>query len=1410
MNNQNPEGRNAGAAALPKIMSKEIVFGADKWSVSFYIEYKPAFLDEQGAWKPGFEDKFIKFINPDFKNNFRVALTFETFPFLAGFFLNEKKILICSTRTSRELFLISSLRRHNTEPLGNNPPKYSEQELSALKSHVYKVVALASKTFPSNIEIITAQYNLPDLLNGDEFAKAKNAYNRITARLLSELNAYHSSIFEKLTDFGLNLAAGYALLRVHLLKFLAILPSLDYDKEGGDVKRIFLEMIRRVCFDSNVAKIKNIGGDGKPLPEWLLILFKFSYIAVTLTHCRLFAFAARNIVKTFARRFIAGESIGGAKASLAALRFTSRDSTIDQLGELVVSEKEADRYCDNVIKIIRGLSSQIEPGETNKSGILRANVSVKVSALSFDFKPEAPEYTYNSVGPRLKRIFLAAKEEKVFINIDAEHYRARDLVLYIFKRTLLETKELRDFAWVGIVVQAYLRDAYPHFLEILELAEERGFTMPIRLVKGAYWDAETIEARAFEHDAPQFLNKEETDIHFRQIAIMIMKSSPHVQLCLASHNLQDHCFAEAVRKVYFASTPQIEHQCLYMTCEALSMSMAAGMDWTTRNYVPVGSLLVGMGYLVRRIMENSSMAGVLTIMRSHKKHEMVKDPDALFVEKKRAGKVVRDPSIMKMSRGFSNAPPALLYLNDQKEAVINSLNMFQNSLGMEYKQGSRLNGAVEEVRGPSDAEVVVGCIRFCSNEDVGSVVKSLHDADRIGGWRGLNPVTRASILLKAADIMLARRLELTSLIVYESGKIAGEAVADVNEAIDFVNFYAREEVLYSKKYPAALPRGVFAVISPWNFPIAISCGMSAAALVAGNTVALKSSKQTPLIAQLMTDIFHDAGVPRDVFAHLPGSGHDVGPLIVNDDRVNGIAFTGSKEVGVWIAHQASKRLSINSASGGIKSPVKVVAEMGGKNPIIITANAELDETVSASLYSCFGHAGQKCSAASRLLVDERIIERFATRFKDACAGVCVGRSFVLSTSINPVISGYEKARLIREGGLARVEAVKNGGKALLDRLEEDLPGHCVGPLVLQITPSLALKKDGFAQKELFGPIIHIIPYKTLKQAVKIANATEYGLTAGIFSQSQDDIDYLAQNLQAGNIYVNRGNTGARVGIEPFGGFKLSGTGPKAGHKDYLRAFHFEPARVSCGQKYLRAKSSIPNAWYKHIKLASQSKISAADRIGILRRAIAKFVKRNLELDSASKAEFEALAKWLENDFIGFISAPMPNRRIPGQLSYNDHSMIKGNGLLVAMDKNPNKIAVCNLIFALAAGSGVNIISPSMSAYNAWEQICACFFESGISAENLDIKLANDKLFNEALDKTGASFIIVDGNADNVREVADYISRPDIKDRKYMQTLYSNLDGPQPCDWEAFVLQFVFVRSMAVNTMRHGAPLEIEA
>ncbi|MBI4223465.1 MAG: aldehyde dehydrogenase family protein, partial [Deltaproteobacteria bacterium] len=512
---------------------------------------------------------------------------------------------------------------------------------------------------------------------------------------------------------------------------------------------------------------------------------------------------------------------------------------------------------------------------------------------------------------------------------------------------------------------------------------------------------------------------------------------------------------------------------------------------------------------------------------------------------------------------------------------------------------------------------------------------------------------------------------------------------------------------------------------------------------------------TPLITQRLADILHAAGVPEDIFIHLPGQGSQVGKLLVEDPHIAGVIFTGSKEVGMWIAHTAGKKV-VGNELFGYEAPAKVITEMGGKNAIIVSPNAELDETVAGILYSAFGNAGQKCSACSRVIVHEAVKDRLIERLKEACRNIQVGPAFEHATFINPLIARKEKERLQREVKEVIREAKLYHGKIHLDRSNEDLPGWCMGPVLVELPIHRALQGKSCAKKELFGPVLHVTGCKTREEAIQLFNATEYGLTGGIFSQSQDDVEYLSRHLEAGNLYVNRPITGARVSIEPFGGFKLSGTGPKVGGPFYLEAFHhpLEP------------------------KEARDQKV--------------------IEIDAASIQQYKELmdkaAGFFRNKFYW-------NRKIPGQLSFNDLNQIRKKGLYLALEDQPDLKTFLYLLAAWGLGCEIKVLCKKEETYAYWKTI-----EKNLKP--IPVELADAPRIVKALQDRDLSFLILEGNADEVQHfLAQIYDGTD--EKRLMRRVLTKLDAPDIHDFERYLEPFVHVRSFAVNVMRHGAPLEVD-
>jgi RHH-type proline utilization regulon transcriptional repressor/proline dehydrogenase/delta 1-pyrroline-5-carboxylate dehydrogenase len=1314
---------------------------------------------------------------------YRRDVTLYGFPMLCRVDKATKSLSIASRRLSRELYLLKVL-----ESEGKTYPELTQFAASFAQ--------LDSRHFPTEWKVVTDTLSLADW--NQDWSEVEERMKSHLGRLVGFVQTYRSTLFERVSDWGLSLTAQYALLRIHLLKFLALLPSLDHDKKGFEVKKNLIESFRRLRDDNRLIRSKGVKSLGqKALPRKYMLLVKLGQDVFKILPAGLLAVIVRFMVKMMAKRFIAGESIASSDTTLHALARTNREATLDQLGELVVSQKEAEEYVAKVLAIINGLKVHIKPGERNGAGIPKAHVSIKVSALAHDFKPQAFDYTYSLVAPRLKRILLAAAHEQVFVNIDAEHYHYRDLVLKIYRKVLLETESLKSWADTGIVIQAYLRDAALHFKDVISLARERGQRMPIRLVKGAYWDAETIESEVHSHHAPQFLNKEETDLHFRQIAYMALEHGDVIQLAVGSHNLQDHCFVEALREKKFPTAPVIEHQCLHMTYEALSHGLSK-MGWPVRNYMPIGNLLVGMAYLVRRIMENSSQVGILTIMRSHNHALANKTPIQSHRERIEKAEVSRDAIEERLDPSFKNATPARLYLEAdlrQLEAALNKLEAQIQSQQAEFKTQSGL-----KIHCGSKPELIVGVIPENTAADGMIMARELYtEMQKPESWAHAPLSHKAAVILKAADLMWARRFELSALIVLESSKAWTEALADVDEAIDFLNFYIREE--FNHKDTA--PRGVTLAIAPWNFPLAIACGLMSAPLIAGNHVILKPAEQTPLIAQKLIDLMLEAGVPKEALRVLHGDGKDVAAPLVESDWVNTIVFTGSKAVGQWIHQKAALKLT-RSPLDGADIPKKVIAEMGGKNAIIVTNNCEQDETISGILYGAFGHAGQKCSACSRVIVDREIKASLVERLSQAIGDLKVGAATDPQVFVNPLVTQADQERVREIVKLAVQEAQEHGGKVWVNRSQEQTAGFSVGPVLIELPSDRALDPDSWAQKEIFGPVIHLISYVDLDHAAELFNSTEYALTGAIYGQSQDDIDYLLSKLECGNLYINRPNTGARVAIEPFGGFKLSGTGPKAGGVHYMKEFHVH------SMSPLTQKASWGKDTGFSFKVPQKSHLSVKGRLARwekwMEKVLTHYERLTGRLSEQEKEILSDLYHWGLKESEAFFEREHSNLRTPGQLNFNKFDLSRPNLVIAVQEPKIAFNALVRASLALLSGNGLAIACCSDESYGGWRELAQTAHNCGFSGLNFELYKVGKAEFHSLAQHPKLSALHLSGNL-SFYELEEF--KPEAQ-TIYLKHFSHDLDHPSlKASWPQWMESHVYTRALAINTMRHGAPLEIE-
>ena len=872
-------------------------------------------------------------------------------------------------------------------------------------------------------------------------------------------------------------------------------------------------------------------------------------------------------VSGMARQFIAGKNPRDVIKTLRK-RYRQRIGfTVDLLGEAVVSEKEATEYAARCLDLLEGLARETrgwtDPSGRNSELFPVVNLSVKISALYSQMNPADPADAIAHLTAKLRPILRRARELGAFINFDMESFAHKNTTLELFK-TLFTEPEFVDWPHAGIVVQAYLRDAEADLRELIAWGRQRGTRFTVRLVKGAYWDYERIKANQNGWPVPVFVHKPESDANFEGLSRILLENESIVTAAFGSHNVRSIAHAQAVADELGIERSRFEFQLLYGMAGPIKRSLVA-LGYRVREYCPVGELLPGMSYLVRRLLENTSNEGFLRAKFSDNVSaaELLRDPREL-IRQGSNGAVDLEPAPERttvMSVPTRETPPGDAYQNaplinfvyrESQEKMLAAIEEMRTRIGREYPLvigGDRVRtGKTIASINPSDPRQVVGAVVEAGIPEAERAVKAARDA--FGDWGQRSFQDRAQVLERAAGILDRRRYELSALEVFEVGKPWAEADGDIREAMDFCLFYAQQKrlhglprltqhVLGEESYQHYWPRGVALVIAPWNFPIAILCGMVSAALVTGNTVIMKPAEQSAVCGAMLMEVFEEAGIPPGVLNFLPGKGSVIGAHLVDHKEVEMIAFTGSREVGLRIWESAGR------TQPGQRELKRVVCEMGGKNAIIIDSDADLDEAIVDSVYSAFGYQGQKCSALSRLIVLEENYERVVERLLSAAASLRLGNPEEAGTTVGPVIDEAAHRRILEYIEIGKREAT-------LAYQKGDVPetGYFIPPTIFtRVNPDARI-----AREEIFGPVLSVIKVRDLDEALDVANSTDYALTAGFFSRSPANIERAKAEIVAGNVYINRSCTGAVVGRHPFGGFKMSGGGTKAGGEDYLLNF----------------------------------------------------------------------------------------------------------------------------------------------------------------------------------------------------------------------------------------------------------------
>jgi RHH-type proline utilization regulon transcriptional repressor/proline dehydrogenase/delta 1-pyrroline-5-carboxylate dehydrogenase len=964
-------------------------------------------------------------------------------------------------------------------------------------------------------------------------------------RIFELVDKYPESLFSKAGFYQrlMTLSMRDEQLKLQLFRFVDVLPSLH---TSGEI----IEHLQEYFADAH---------DSRKLSEFLE-----AGVRLTRTVPWISGPILRWNVSEMARQFIAGRNPNDVMRTLRKRRTQKIGFTVDLLGETVVSETEADEYAARYLDLLEGLARETknwtDPLGKNSELFPVVNLSVKISALYSQINPADPADAVAHLTPKLRPLLRRARELGAFINFDMESYAHKNTTLELFK-TVFTEEEFKDWPHAGIVAQAYLRDSEADLRDLIEWSRARGTRFAVRLVKGAYWDYETTKSRQNGWDCPVYLQKPESDANFETLTRLLLENESVVTSAFGSHNVRSIAHAQALAEKLGIDRSRFEFQLLYGMAGPIKRALVE-MGYRVREYCPVGELLPGMSYLVRRLLENTSNEGFLRAKFSENlpAEDLLRDPCEILRGSRNG---VRPPSnatinmttsTPKTQRGasYENAPLTNIALPENQEKMRAALREQRKQFGRRVPltiNGEKIwtDNMFSSVN-PSQPDQIVGYAAEAGIPEAERAVAAARAA--FEKWRRTSFEERCQLLERAAEILERRRFELSALEVFEVGKPWVEADGDIREAIDFCTFYARQMRLIGRprltqnvpgeeSYQHYWPRGVALVIAPWNFPMAILCGMISAALATGNTVIMKPSEQSVIIGAMLMEIYEEAGVPPGVLNFLNGKGSVIGAHMVDHKDVDLIAFTGSREVGLGIWESAGKTRE------GQRELKRVICEMGGKNAMIVDSDADLDEAIVDSIYSAFGFQGQKCSALSRLIVLEENYDRVMERLLGAAASVRVGNPEEPGIVVGPVIDEAAYRRI-----LDYIEVGKKEATLAYQAKEVPPHGYFIPPTIFTgVKPNMRI-----AREEIFGPVLSVLKVRDLDEAIEVANGTDYALTGGFFSRSPANIQRIKAQLEAGNVYINRPCTGAIVGRHPFGGFKMSGSGTKAGGEDYLLNF----------------------------------------------------------------------------------------------------------------------------------------------------------------------------------------------------------------------------------------------------------------
>ncbi|OAN75300.1 bifunctional proline dehydrogenase/L-glutamate gamma-semialdehyde dehydrogenase [Sulfitobacter sp. EhC04] len=896
--------------------------------------------------------------------------------------------------------------------------------------------------------------------------------------------------------------------------------------------------------------------------------------------------AVSRAMKEMGRQFVLGEDIEAAMKRASGMEKKGFTYSYDMLGEAARTERDAKRYHLSYSRAISAIATACTDEDIRKN----PGISVKLSALHPRYEVAQDASVMNELVPRLRALALLAKSAGMGLNVDAEEADRLALSLEVIERVMSEPA-LAGWDGFGIVVQAFGPRAGTVIDALYEMAQKYDRKIMVRLVKGAYWDTEIKRAQVDGVDGfPVFTQKAATDVSYIANARKLLGMTDRIYPQFATHN------AHTVAAVLHMADDReaFEFQRLHGMGETLHTLVMDKHKTRCRIYAPVGAHRDLLAYLVRRLLENGANSSFVNqIVDEDVPPEVVAaDPFAQLGQTNVA--IPKGPEVFlpqrRNARGFDLSHAQTLTEVEDARAPF---------LSKRWEAAPLIAGkpAPEEavaVTNPALPDGSPGTVRHASKADVATAL------DKAAPWDA--PLDeRRRVLMKAADLTEENYGEIFALLAREAGKGLPDCVAELREGVDFLYYYAGQAM----NEP---PAGIFTCISPWNFPMAIFTGQIAAALAAGNGVLAKPAEQTPLIAHLIVQLLHRAGVPDTALQLLPGGG-DVGAALTGDARVNGVAFTGSTATAMRIRANMAEHCAPGTP---------LIAETGGLNAMIVDSTALPEQAVQAIVESAFQSAGQRCSALRCLYVQEDIAEEFTKMLVGAMQALNMGDPWHLSTDVGPVID-----EAARKGIADHIAAARTDGRVIAE-LNVPKGGTYIAPTIISV------KGIADLEREIFGPVLHLATFKSgaLDKVIDAINATGYGLTFGLHTRIDDRVQHVSERIEAGNIYVNRNQIGAIVGSQPFGGEGLSGTGPKAGGPNYMPRFSAPDVQQRDGtwdKPQGKLPALPPHGAYKPIEtLSMPGPTGESNRLSTLPRPALLCMGPGAEVAAAQARAVEAL------------------------------------------------------------------------------------------------------------------------------------------------------------------------------------------